>query len=254
MISVLISPAAEPALTVALEESGARIWFLPPLAITEFIDDSSLSEAIANLFGYDWLILKNPRAANYFLRHFLRQHIANELDDLRVVTIGSETAEAFAESHAHVDIALERFSEANVFSEIESYVGGHKSLARLNFLVPSANVTRELFQEQIEDTGARVDSVTAYRTCSNVEDLTRFKALLAGGGIAFVVLTESSQIAEVTMLFDTNDLRRLFSGVRVICLDQATNDFAINFGLSETMMPTQPSIAALAGLIKSLGH
>src|SRR5256714_209721 len=75
MISVLLSSsAADCELATSLEKSGARIWAWPALAIDEPDDDSSLSEAINNLFGYDWLILKNAHAADYFLRRFLRDH------------------------------------------------------------------------------------------------------------------------------------------------------------------------------------
>src|SRR5256885_2324966 len=99
-------------LATSLEKSGARVWAWPALAIDEPDDDSLLSEAINNLFGYDWLILKNAYAADYFLRRFLRDHQPEELEELRVLTIGSEAAEKASELCVHVDIALDRFANA----------------------------------------------------------------------------------------------------------------------------------------------
>ena len=255
MTSVLLSPSeTDRELAASLENSGARVWTWPLLAIDEPDNDSSVSETINNLFGYDWLILKNGHAADYFLRPFLRDHQPDELEELRVLTIGSEAAEKASELRVHTDITLDRFSNAKLFSEIESYCDNRESLAPLNFLVPSANVTREHFAQQLEDAGARVDSVTAYRTCSDDRHLTQMKALLAGGGIDCVAFTQPSAIGEFAALFDTDDLARLLAGVTIACRDETTNAVAIEFGLIQTSAPIEPSLSALANLITSLGN
>src|SRR4051812_30631710 len=196
MTNVLLSPhAADRELVSLLKESGSRVWAWPVLAIGDPADDSSLREAMDNLFGYDWLIFKNARAVEYLMRSFVRERRRDELDDVRVLAIGADTCAAAGEHQIHVDIALERFAHATVSDEIRSYVGLDE-LPRLNLLVPSAAVSRELFQEQLEAGGARVDSATAYRTCSNPDQLTKLKALLAGGGIDCVAFTAASAVDE----------------------------------------------------------
>ena len=111
MTNVLLSPeASDRELATALEKSGVRVWTWPLLAIGAPADDSSLREAIENVFGYDWLILKNARAADYFIRSFLAEHPPEELDELRVLAIGSETYDKTSELHIHVDIAVERIA------------------------------------------------------------------------------------------------------------------------------------------------
>jgi len=196
-----------------------------------------LRDAIDNLFGYDWLILKNARAAEYFLRRFLETHRPDQLDQLRVLTIGSEAAERVAEFQIHVDIALDRFAREHSCREVESYVA-RGNLARLNVLVPSANVTREAFEEEFADAGARVDSIAVYRTTSGSDQLPRLKALLAGAAIDFIRFASASEIGECAALFDTDDLGRLLSGVTVVCLDEATVKTANEFGLSQTSTPS----------------
>src|SRR5215831_1061770 len=144
MINILTSPF-DHELAAALERSGARVSIWPPVKMSAPADDSSMREAIENLFGYDWLILKNLRAAEYFLRAFFLKHNAEELDELRVLTIGSPAAEKFTESQLHVDIMLEEFRHGSIYAEIESYVGDSAALSRHNLLVPSANITVESF-------------------------------------------------------------------------------------------------------------
>lgn len=250
MSTVLVSPAdPDQALSATLEQSGVRCLTSPRLQVGPPCDDSQLRDAIENIFGYDWLILKNPRAAEYFVSSFLAGHRHDELDELRILTIGSETSDQANRFQIHVDIPIERFASATVYDALKNYVGDVEP-ARLNVLIPSANISRGLFEEQLEAGGARVDSVAAYRTCSSADELTKLKALLAGGGIDGVTFSSASSIDEFACLFDTDDLQRLLQGVGIFCTDQLTTQAANEFGLSHTRMPSAPSAERLADLIK----
>jgi uroporphyrinogen III methyltransferase/synthase len=251
MSTVLVSPAdPNQALSATLKQSGVRCLSSPHLQVGPPCDDSQLRDAIENIFGYDWLILKNPRAAEYFVRSFLADHRQDELDELRILTIGSETSEQANSFQIHVDIAIERFATGTVYDALKDYVGDVEP-ARLNVLIPNANISRELFEEQLEAGGARVDSVATYRTCSNSDELTKLKTLLAGGGIDGVAFSSASSIDEFAYLFDTEDLQRLLQGVEVFCADQLTTQAANEFGLSQTSMPSSPSADHLVDLIKT---
>ena len=253
MINILTSPF-DHELAAALEGSGARVSIWPPVKMSAPADDSSMREAIENLFGYDWLILKNLRAAEYVLRAFFLKHNAEELDELRVLTIGSPAAEKFTESQLHVDIMLEEFRHGSIYAEIESYVGDSAALSRQYLLVPSANITVESFEDLFLNAGARVDAVTAYQTCAERLELIRLRTLMAGGGIDLVAFTGASAIGEFANLFDTDDLARVLTGVKIACLDRATSDLAWRYGLSDTCVPSEPSIAALADIVTKSNH
>src|SRR5947209_11368411 len=87
MTTVLASSSA-PELIAELEAGNARVSTWPTPAVSEPDDPAPLNNAIEDLFGYDWLLLKNETAARSFLRRFLEGHHAEELDDLRILTIG----------------------------------------------------------------------------------------------------------------------------------------------------------------------
>jgi len=248
MINALVSPSDRD-LVAALERSGARVSIRPPVEFRRPVNDSSLHEAIENLFGYDWLILKNGRAAEYFLPAFFRNHQAGELDELRVLTIGTLTAEKVAAAHVHVDIALEDFLQETVYGEIASYVGESSLLSRQNLLVPSATISVESFEDSFVKAGARVDGVTAYQTCSDWRELIRLKTLLTAGGIDFVAFTSPTAVIEFAELLDTDDLGRVLTGIRVSCVDRATADRAAKYGLLETSVPSESSITAFVEMI-----
>jgi uroporphyrinogen-III synthase len=120
-------------------------------------------------------------------------------------------------------------------------------------LVPNARIGRECFEELLEADGARVDSVTAYRTCCHADELAKLKALTNGGGIDCVAFTSAAAINELACLFDTDDLPRLLTGVAVVCSDQTTSRMASEFGLAQTLTPSETSFDRIADLIKNPG-
>ncbi len=109
MISVLLSPDAENhELIVELERIGAKAIKWRQIKIGPPDNFSALDDAIENLFGYDWLVLKNPDAARCFLHRFAElNHKPDELDNLRVCVIGENTAALIRESQIHMDIEIE---------------------------------------------------------------------------------------------------------------------------------------------------
>jgi uroporphyrinogen-III synthase len=243
--SILLSGTdAQSGLARELVNLGARIIQWPKLSIDATEGNFALDEAIENLFGYDWLILKNEVAVKYFLRRFDRSHKADVLDDLKILSIGEKAYQALGQTQIHLDVMADRSNDT--FAALASYVG---EVNGLNFVVPSANISRESFELQLEDAGARVDSVLSYRTCSSSDELARLKALITGGGIDFVAFTQAASVAEFASLFDTDDLSRLLAGVDVACLDETTSRAANGFGLVHLLAPAEPSVSALAHLM-----
>src|SRR5689334_6630422 len=108
MTSVLISPRHRE-FAVTYEQNGQRVFLWPKLNVAALNENFSLDESIDHLFGYDWLILKNERAAEFFLRRLieLKRHAAS-LDEVHVLAIGEATVATLVEAQVHVDISLDR--------------------------------------------------------------------------------------------------------------------------------------------------
>lgn len=249
--TVLISPSITGELATELERRGARILAWPKLDSGPVVNYASLDEAIENLFGYDWVIFRNVNAADFFLRRFqeLGRDIS-ELDALRVCAIGEATIKRLDESQVHIDVNPDRLSSEAAFTAIETYVGGRDSLGGLNFLIPRAAISRDSLAQTIEDAGARVDEVTAYRTCSaDNADLAQIKGLLTGGGIDCVAFAAPAEVLELAVVFDTNDLHRLVDGIAVACIDESTTQTATDFGVHVDTWPTEATSPALASSV-----
>jgi uroporphyrinogen-III synthase len=250
MTSILVSPADVGSLSAnEFESMGLRVVPWPELKVDAPENLFRIDEAIDNLFGYDWLVLKNERAADSFLSRFQLKHEPDELDDLKTIAIGELTGEILVRSPIHIDVAIERFPSKKIFAAIERYAG---VLSGLSFLLPSAALTIELFEQQLTEAGARVDNVAAYLTTAENKRLAQLLALLLGGGIDGVVFSNLSALDEFAQLIDTDDLQRVLAGVTVICGDSESAHTAHEYGLAANQVTPEPlSAGAVAKLLNA---
>ena len=231
-----------------LERFGARVVVCPMIEITEPESFAPLDDAIEHLFGYDWIVFTSANGVEFFLRRLAaRGGEASALDGLRVCAVGPATAELLAEAHVHVDVVPELFKAEGVFAALESYLGGREAFDRLNFLLPRAAAARDYLPRALEEAGARVDVVAAYRTVPpKTTDRARVEALLVGGGVDCVTFASASAVANFARLFDTNDLGPLLGGARVACIGDVTARAAADFGLRVDIRPDEFTAPALA--------
>jgi uroporphyrinogen III methyltransferase/synthase len=234
-----------------LERLGARVVSCPTIEIVEPESYALMDEAIENLYGYDWLIFTSVNGVDYFLRRLEKLgHDAGGLDELRVCAIGEATAVRLREAQVHVDVIPEQFKAEGAYSAIEAYVGGRENLDRLNFLIPRAAIARDYLPKALEEAGARVDVVTAYRTVRpQTSERGRVEALLAGGAVDCITFTSSSTVTNFARLFDTTDLSQLLSGVTVACIGDITASTAAEYGLRTSILPNEYTVPALTRAI-----
>ncbi|HWT01502.1 MAG TPA: uroporphyrinogen-III synthase [Pyrinomonadaceae bacterium] len=234
-----------------LERLGARVVPCPTIEIVEPESYALMDEAVENLYGYDWLIFTSVNGVDYFLRRLEELgRDAGELDELRVCAIGEATAVRLREAQVHVDVIPEQFKAEGAYSAIEAYVGGRDGLNRLNFLIPRAAVARDYLPKALEEAGARVDVVPAYRTVPpQTSERGRVEALLAGGAVDCITFTSSSTVTNFARLFDTTDLSELLAGVAVACIGDITAATAAEYNLRTDILPGEYTVPALTRAI-----
>ena len=244
-------PSSE--LAIALERSGARVITAPEIEIHEPESHVALDEAIENLFGYDWLIFANIQAVDYFLRRFHQlNHDINELDDLRVCAIADASSTRLEQMQVHVDLVPNGRAASRVIDALEAYVGEREAFRTANFLIPRSAISDDPLPPALEDAGARVDVVAAYRIAATNESLlAQLRALLVGGGIDYVAFSSPADVEMLAQSFDTNDLSRPLHDVGVACIDRGTKHAAHEFGLSAVVVPPESSIALFVQAIRS---
>ncbi len=233
-----------------LERYGAQVSLCPTIEIRELESYERLDEAIEHLYGYDWLIFTSVNGVEHFFKRLeARGHDASDLDDLKVCAIGEATADKLRDLHVHVDVIPEEFKAEGVFAALERFLGGREALRNLNVLLPRASVARDYLPKALEQAGARVDVVPAYRT-SLPENLDRGRiaAMLAGSGDC-IAFTSSSTVRNLAQLFDTQDLSEALAGVVIACIGDITARTAADCGLQVRIQPREFTIPALARAI-----
>jgi len=234
-----------------LEAYGARVVSCPTIEIVEPESYAPLDEAIENLYGYDWLILTSANGVEHFMRRLsaLGRDVG-DLDELRVCAVGEATADRLRDAHVHVDVVPEQFKAEGVYAALEAYLGGREQFANLNFLLPRAAVARDFLPRALEQAGARVDVIAAYRTVRpESTDRARMEAMLVGGGVDCVTFTSASSVTNFARLFDTNDVSGLLAGVVVACIGDVTARAAADHSLRVHVQPSEATMRALARAI-----
>ena len=253
---LLSSSSASAELGIELERSGARVITAPEVRVHEPESHVALDEAIENLFGYDWIIFANIYAVDYFLRRFHQlNHDINELDDLRVCAISDASSIRLEGMQVHVDLIPDGHAVSKVIDALEVYVGGREAFRTANFLIPRSATSLDPLPQLLEDAGARVDLVAAYRIASTNESLlAQLRALLVGGGIDYVMFSSPTDVAMLAQLLDATDLSRPLQDMVVACIDQPTKQAAHEFGLPAVVVPPDSSIALFVEAIRSFQY
>ena len=230
-----------------LQKYGAEVVMCPTIEIGEPDSYERLDEAIDHLYGYDWLIFTSVNGVDYFFQRLkARDRSTSDIDELKVCAIGEATAERLTDLHLHVDVIPDEFKAEGVFDALKSFVGGAAGLRNLNVLIPRASVARDYLPRALEESGARVDVVSAYRTSLPANlDRGRVAAMLSGGADC-IAFTSSSTVKNLAQLFDTPDLGEALAGVVVACIGDITATTAKEFGLMVEIQPDEFTIPALA--------
>jgi len=233
-----------------LKQYGAQVIICPTIEIKELQNYERLDEAIDHLYGYDWVIFTSVNGVDHFFKRFKeRGRDTHELDELKVCAIGDATAERLRSLAVHVDVVPTEFKAEGVYAALVSFIGDPEVLSGLNVLLPRASVARDFLPKALEQAGARVDVVPAYRTSlPDSMDKGHVAAMLSGSADC-IAFTSSSTVRNLAQLFDTQDLSAPLAGVVVACIGDVTSTTAALYGLKVEIQPSEFTIPSLARAI-----
>jgi uroporphyrinogen III methyltransferase/synthase len=247
---LLVAPASS--LTPQLESAAFQTITWPKLQVTPLENFAPLDEAIANLYGYDWIIFFNSDAIRFFVERIEQQsREVGDLDTLRVCAISEATAAALEHARVHVDVVATQTNQSAIVKQLAMYAGGIEHLDRLNFLLPQAAIGRDYLKEHIENIGARADVVVSYQTVSN-DDLTRLaglQSMMLTGSVDAVVFTNPDEVFELARVFDTNNLGPLLRNTLVLAIGEATTHAAQAAGISQPLQTDASSPHSITELL-----
>jgi uroporphyrinogen III methyltransferase / synthase len=236
-------------LVEALEQLGATVVEAPTVRIVPPEDYAPLDEACANVGQNDWVVFTSANGVDYF---FQRMQVGptdtRSLAGVKLCAIGPGTAERLARHCLKVDLVPSEFRAEAVVEALRAT----GDLAGRKFLLPRADIARELLADELRKSGALVTEVTAYRTLpveterDSEPDIYR---MLLDRKVDVLTFTSASTVRNFVRLYGVEPVADLLQPVAIASIGPVTAEAAQQCGIRTTIMPSEYTIAGLVRAI-----
>jgi uroporphyrinogen III methyltransferase/synthase len=228
-----------------LRELGAEPFFFPVIETIAPDSWAPLDDALNNLSRYDGLIFTSVNGVRFFSQRLKEtQKDIRNLKGVRVFTIGPKTAEAVHDLGICVDVVPEDFVAESLIKSIgkENIVGKH-------FLIPRANIAREVLPEKLREMGATVDVAPTYQTVLPKSKSDALIKRLQSENIDVLTFTSSSTVKNFITLTGESLLPKI-KKIRIACIGPVTAKTAEEAGLKVDILPKEYTVASLLDAIE----
>jgi uroporphyrinogen III methyltransferase/synthase len=243
---VLVTRAREQAsiLSERLEALGACCYEAPAIRVVPPESYEPLDHSISHIGDYQWLILTSVNGVDaLFSRLRWQQLDARALNGVKVAAIGAATAARLKEHGIYADLVPVEFRAEGILQAIAPLVK-----PGMKILIPRALIARDILPEKLQDLGASVDVVPAYRTITGEADRERVRKLLEGGGIDLVTFTSSSTVLNLLTLLGEAGAE-LLNSAAVACIGPVTAATCRDNAIRRDIIAEEFTIA---GLVESI--
>ena len=248
---VLVTRTREQAgeLVDRLEALGAEAIESPTIRILPPDDYGPLDEACANASTFNWIVFTSANGVDAFMgRLQVGGGDIRDLKGVRICTIGPATADRLLQQGIKVDLTPPEYRAESVVQALRAT----GSLERQRFLLPRADLAREVLAEELRKSGAEVTEVTAYRTAlaeADREGDPDVYGLLLEKRIDVVTFTSASTVRNFVRIYGTEAAADLLRSTSVACIGPVTAEAAEQCGIHTVIMPEQYTIPALVDAI-----
>ncbi len=232
-----------------LESLGAEAIEAPMIRVAPPDDFGPLDKAVAEAGTYDWIVFTSANAVDAFMKRLaIGDGDIRDLKGVKLVAIGPATSERLARQGLRVDLQpAESRADAIVQSLRE-----RGDIKDKRFLLPRADIAREVLPEELRRHGAEVTEVTAYRTVlAEIEregDPDIYRMLLEKR-IDVVTFTSASTVKNFVQVFGVEQAPDLLNATTVAAIGPVTAEAADQYGIKIDIVPKEYTIPALVDAI-----
>lgn len=255
-----------------LEEMGAEILEFPTIEIVPPMSYRELDESISKIVTYNWLVFTSSNGVRHFFKRFFELDTdIRDLKGMKICAIGAKTASEVGKYGLRVDLMPEEFNAEGLIEAVlkvssrQSAVSGqeteiqdsekskinsvlsHKpsaSLKGMRFLLPRAEVAREIFPEKVREFGGEIDVPPAYRAIKPEHHGKRLRRFLKEGRISIATFTSAATFNNFIEIMGAEGLE-LLSGVCIAVIGPVTAKAVEKAGLKVSIMPEEATIEAM---------
>ena len=261
-----------------LEELGAEVIQFPTIEIVPPENWDELDRAIGMIESYDWLIFTSSNGVRYFFsRLFEKGRDIRELKGLKICAIGAKTAASINKFGIRVDLVPESFNAEGLIEAFAKAVSSQQSAVNsleeqkrgsaegiqtakpqtpkpelfkgIRFLLPRAEVAREIFPDKIRELGGAIDVPVTYRAVKPEIHGKRLKRFLKEGRITIATFTSAATFKNFREI-QGEDADELLKDVAIAVIGPVTAKAVEKAGLKVQIMPAEATIEALVEEIR----
>ena len=232
-----------------LEAMGADAIEAPMIRILPPDDDGPLEEACARAGDFDWIVFSSANAVDAFMEQLLAgPGDLRALGGVKLCGVGPATADSLANYGLKVDLTPAEYrAEAVLRALLDS-----GDVRGLKFLLPHADIGRELLAEELRRQGAEVTEVVAYRTVAveaDREGEPDIYRMLLEHSVDVVTFTSASAVRNFVRILGAEPAADLLAGTVVACIGPVTAEAALQSNIKTTIQPANYTIPALVDAI-----
>jgi uroporphyrinogen III methyltransferase/synthase len=228
----------------ALAQEGAEVIEAPAIEIAPPESYQGLDDALKRIDSYDWIVFTSINGVEAFMKRlFELSKDVRFLSSVKFCAIGPKTAGRLKDYGLIVDYLPEDYVSEGILEGFSI-----RDISDQKFLLPRADIARELLKEGLEKLGAKVDNVVAYRTIQE-EGNEELVDRLVEGDVDLITFTSSSTVDSLIKGLG-NDYQELLKEVEIACIGPITAKTAENYGLEVTIIAKEYTIEGLLEAIK----
>jgi uroporphyrinogen III methyltransferase/synthase len=230
-----------------LEDRGAEVIEFPTIKVVPPGDMGPLDKAIGRIADYDWLVFTSANGVRFFFRRFFElQRDIRDLHGVRICSIGEKTEKVIREYGLRVDMIPSSF-RAEGLVEAFSEKGGIKGR---RFLLPSAEVIRDVFPQKVREMGGEIDTPAAYRAVKPERHARRIERFLREGRITVATFTSGATFRNFCELIGKRH-RELLEKVTIAAIGPVTERAIREGGFNVHIVPDKATIDAMVEAIEN---
>jgi uroporphyrinogen III methyltransferase/synthase len=254
-----------------LEDLGAEVIQFSTVEIVPPENWDELDRAIDQIESYGWLIFTSSNGVDYFFRRFFeKDRDIRELKGLKICAIGTKTASSIKKFGIRVDLIPGTFNAEGLIEAFIKEVGSQKPEVRssdlvknstsnqqpatllkgIKFLLPRAEVAREIFPEKIRELGGTIDVPVAYRAVKPEKHGKMLRRFLKEGRVTIATFTSAATFNNFREILG-EDADELLRDVAIAVIGPVTARAIEKAGLRVHIMPAEATVEAMVEEIKA---
>ena len=201
-----------------LRELGLEVLSWPAVGIAS-ANLAALDAALARVHSFGWIVFASRNAVAAVLARLPRAPAG-----VQIAAVGRATALTLRERGWPVDLVPEEGNAAALVAAFAARFAARGSAADAGVAVlyPASSRALPTIAAGLEQLGARVTQVEAYRTESVSLDLAECRAWIARGAIGAVTFTSPSAVSELARALGDRDFAQLLADAAAVAIGRTT--------------------------------